>query len=161
MSLFGPSVEYALHTLLNLELLGAEKRVSARDLAAIHELPLAFVRKLLTRLERAGLIDGGEGRGGGWTLARPLTEISYLAVVDAVAEDGRLFQCADIRSRFPGSTSGCRRSIAAEPCAIHRVMLDAEAAMRGHLAQRMLGETAAHVRTRYGTAWLFAGEEDA
>ena len=58
MAFYGAGVEYALHTLLNLTLAPAGTAPSARDLADFQCLPLAFMRKLLTQLEKAGLVAG-------------------------------------------------------------------------------------------------------
>jgi len=52
-------------------MLGRTEPVSVRDLARFQQLPGRFLAKLFTRLEGAGIVDGIEGIGGGFSLARP------------------------------------------------------------------------------------------
>lgn len=149
MSLYGARVEYGLHTLLNLSFAPDGTAPSARDLAEFQRLPMAFIRKLLTQLEKTGLIRGSEGVHGGWRLARDPAQITVLEVAEAAQGRQPLFACAEIRAncalwpkdRPPaGATEGV--------CSIHAVMLSAEAAMRRELA----GQTLADIIRQVGTA---------
>jgi Rrf2 family protein len=149
MTFYGAKVEYALHTLLNLSLGPEGTAPSARDLADFQRLPLAFVRKMLTQLEKAGLIKGSEGVHGGWQLARDPREITVLEVADAAQGRQPLFACREIRARCalwpddrppPGATSGV--------CTIHAMMLSAERSMRRELAAHTLSEIVDQVRAK-------------
>jgi Rrf2 family protein len=99
MPLYGAGTEYALHTLLNVALAPATAAPSARELAEFQKLPVAFIRRLLTRLEKAGLILGAEGIFGGWRLARDPAQISVLEIVEAANGRNTLFECREIRDR--------------------------------------------------------------
>ncbi len=44
----------------------------------------AVFRRTMAGLRRAGHVISGKGHGGGWQLARPLTEITLLAVYEAL-----------------------------------------------------------------------------
>jgi Rrf2 family protein len=147
--LYGARVEYALHSLLNLSLAPAGTHPSARDLAEFQKLPVPFMRKLLTQLEGAGLVEGSEGIGGGWRLRRSPSAITVLEVADAAGGDAEMFECREIRARcilWPddappkGATTGV--------CTIHAVMLSAEAAMRRELAGHTLAEIADRVAAK-------------
>jgi Rrf2 family protein len=147
--LYGARVEYALHTLLNLSLAPTGTYPSARDLAEFQKLPVPFVRKLLTQLEGAGLVEGSEGIGGGWRLRRSPGAMTVLEVADAAGGEGQLFECREIRARcalWPdddpprGATTGV--------CTIHAVMLASEAAMRRELAGHTLAEIADRVAAK-------------
>jgi Rrf2 family protein len=153
MALFGARVEYALHTLLNLSLAPATSKPSARDLADYQRLPLAFVRRLLTDLEKAGLVTSSQGRRGGWRLTREPSEITVLEVTDAAGGRDPLFTCREIRARcvlWPdedppaGATSGT--------CSIHAVMLAAEVVMRRQLSGQTLADIADRVRGKTSPA---------
>jgi len=153
MSLYGAKVEYALHTLLNLSLAPEGTAPSARDLAEFQRLPVAFMRKLLTRLEKAGLIRGSEGVHGGWQLARDASTVTVLEVADAAQGRESLFTCREIRARCalwprddppPAATRGV--------CTIHAMMLAAEHSMRRELAARTLADITAQVRAK-SRAW--------
>lgn len=146
MALYGAPEEYALHTLLNLSYAPAGTAPSARDLAEFQRLPVSFVRKQLTQLARAGLIVGTEGVRGGWRLARPPAEISLLDVVDAVHDGAPLFECRNIRARCAlWEDDDPPRAAVSGVCAIHQVMLQAQAAMRSELAAHTLADIAQRV----------------
>lgn len=149
MALYGAQLEYALHTLVNLCLAAPDELLSARDLAEFQRLPLAFVRKLLTQLERAGIVRAGEGLRGGWQLAAAPESLTVLQVADAVQGREPLFVCRDVREQcalWPENAvpAAARRGV----CSIHAVMLAAEQAMRQELAANTLADLAARVRAK-------------
>jgi Rrf2 family protein len=149
MPMYGARVEYALHTLLNLSWAPATSAPSARDLADFQRLPVAFMRKLLTRLEKAGLVAGEEGVRGGWHLTRSPGEITVLDVVEAAQGREVLFECREIRARcalWPDENPP--RAAKAGVCAIHAVMLAAEAAMRREMTSHTLADIADRVSAK-------------
>jgi len=149
LSYYGARVEYALHTLLNLSLAPAETAPSARDLAEFQKLPVPFMQKLLTRLEKASLVVGTEGVRGGWQLARPTEEIRVLDVVDAAHGVDPLFDCREIRARCALWTDDAApRAARSGVCEIHAVMLAAEHAMRTELARQTLADIVARVEAK-------------
>ena len=70
-------------------------RLSATELAEETGVPLPTAQKLMQRLAAAGLLVGQRGAGGGYALARPVTEISLADIVEAVEGPISLTQCAD------------------------------------------------------------------
>jgi Rrf2 family protein len=153
MPLYGARVEYALHTLLNLSLAPAGTAPSARELAEFQKLPVAFMRRLLTQLEKAGLVSGEEGARGGWHLTRRPDEISVLEIVDAAQGPDTLFECREIRSRcalWPDDDPP--RAATSGTCSIHAVMLAAEAAMRREMAAQTLADISVRVRAKTSAA---------
>jgi len=146
MAFYGAGVEYALHTLLNLSHAPDSVTPSARDLADFQRLPVAFVRKLLTQLAKAGLVEGTEGARGGWRLARDPGAITALEVAEAIQGREPLFDCRNIRERCALWSDGAAPNAATSGvCAIHSVMLAAEAAMRRELATHTLAGIATQV----------------
>lgn len=132
------SVEYGIHCLLWLVGNG-DRPVSSRDLAELQGISPSFLAKIFPKLEKAGIVKASEGVRGGYLLARPADEISFLDVVDAIEGDKPLFDCQEIRGRcamFGGDAPGWAM---AGTCAIHAVMLQAEKAMREALAAQTLG----------------------
>jgi Rrf2 family protein len=143
---YGARVEYALHTLLNLSLAPAGTAPSARDLADFQKLPVAFMRKLLTQLEKTGLVVSAEGVHGGWRLGRRPAEITVLDIVDAAQGRDVLFECREIRAHcalWPDDAPP--RAARSGVCEIHAVMLAAERALRAELAAHTLAEIGARV----------------
>jgi len=137
-------VEYGLHCLLYLVGdTGEARTASARDLADLQGVPVDYVAKLFTKLQKAGVVAASEGARGGFRLARPAEAISVLDVVMAIDGEKPLFDCREIRGRcaiYEGK-SWTPRGV----CAIHAVMLEAEARMREILATQSLAGIAAAV----------------
>jgi Rrf2 family protein len=142
-------VEYGLHCLLYLAgPRGEARRTSARDLADLQGVPVEYVAKLFTKLEKAGLVVAVEGARGGFQLARKPSSISVLDVIIAIDGEKPLFECLEIRGRcavFGGRPPAwATRGV----CSIHAIMMDAEARMRGVLASRTLADIEASVAAK-------------
>ena len=62
----------------------AAARLSATELAAETGVPLPTAQKLMGQLAASGLLSSVRGAGGGFTLAKPGSEISLAEIVEAV-----------------------------------------------------------------------------
>jgi len=62
----------------------AGARLSTGELAGETGVPLPTAQKLMGKLAVAGLLTSVRGAGGGFTLTRPVTEISLADIVEAV-----------------------------------------------------------------------------
>jgi Rrf2 family protein len=82
------AVLYALHALAALARHGDGRPLPIHAVAAAGGLSLAFLRKIMASLSRAGLLAVQHGPGGGARLGRPAKEITLLEIVEAV--DGPL-----------------------------------------------------------------------
>jgi len=70
-------------------------RLSATDLAQETGVPLPTAQKLMQQLAAHGLLVGQRGAGGGYALARPVSEISLADIVEAIEGPIAMTQCAD------------------------------------------------------------------
>ena len=68
---------------------------NARDLAALAQLPLPTVTKVLKALARAGILSSQRGVKGGYRLVRRAEEISLAEIIAAFEGPLALTQCAD------------------------------------------------------------------
>ena len=75
--------EYGLICALHLARRATQVPVTGRDIAAKERLPADYVEQILLRLRRAEIIRSTRGARGGYTLARPATEISVRDVIAA------------------------------------------------------------------------------
>ena len=73
----------------------AGARLSAAELAHETGVPLPTAQKLMGKLAIAGLLTSARGAGGGFTLARAVTEISLADIVEAVEGPIAMTMCAD------------------------------------------------------------------
>jgi Rrf2 family protein len=135
------SVEYGLHCLLWL-VGNAGKPLSSRDLADLQGVSPSFVAKIFPKLEKAGIVTATEGARGGYLLARPAEQISFLDIVDAIEGSKPLFDCQEVRRRCALFGEAPPGWATAGVCAIHAVMLQAEKAMRDSLAAETLADIA-------------------
>lgn len=86
------STEYALRAVVQL----AEdpgRPLSTAALARRSGLPAGYLSKVLQALARAGVVRSTPGRSGGFTLARPASELAVLDVVNAVSPIERIRSC--------------------------------------------------------------------
>src|SRR3954463_16654544 len=65
----------------------AARPVSLGSIAEAEGLPLAYLEHLVQRLRRQGLVESRRGAHGGYTLARPASEITMAEVVEALEGD--------------------------------------------------------------------------
>jgi len=138
MSFYGAASEYGIHCLLHLVDVPEGVWPSARDVADFQGISSAYVAKLFTQLQKAGIVLSSGGKSGGFRLARPADKITVLEVVDAVEGNGPLFQCREVRKNCvlfqDKDPDWSRRGV----CAVHATMLAAEARMREVLAHKTL-----------------------
>ncbi|ODR95302.1 transcriptional regulator [Methyloceanibacter stevinii] len=71
-----------LHVLLHMEQVG--EPLTSKVLARSMGTNPAVFRRTMAGLRNAGLVRSGKGHGGGWQLARPLRQITLLAVYEAL-----------------------------------------------------------------------------
>jgi FeS assembly SUF system regulator len=73
---------------------GSAVRLSAGELASDTGVPLPTAQKLMGRLASAGLLHSVRGAGGGFMLARPVSEISLADIVEAVEGPIAMTMCS-------------------------------------------------------------------
>jgi Rrf2 family protein len=136
-------VEWALHCSAILAGLPAGRYLATKALAELHGVPKEYLSKALQGLSQAGLVESTLGPSGGYRLARKAGEISFLDIVEAVEGKGPTFACTEIRRNNPCRPAGFCDS---KPCAIARVMWEADRAWRESLASVSLADLAVTLR---------------
>jgi FeS assembly SUF system regulator len=76
----------------------AGERLSATELSIETGVPLPTAQKLMGQLAIAGLLDSVRGAAGGFSLARPATEISLADIVEAVEGPIAMTVCSEGRT---------------------------------------------------------------
>ncbi len=90
--MFSATVEYALRAMVVLADHNGTPR-TAVQIAEISQVPPDYLLKVMQPLTRARLVIGQRGKHGGFTLAKPPSEISILDVVNAVEPIRRIESC--------------------------------------------------------------------
>lgn len=71
-----------LHILLHLDEI--EEPVTSDEMGAMFGMDPSLIRRTMSGLRAQGLVGSIKGHGGGWHLARPLSEISLMDVYEAL-----------------------------------------------------------------------------
>ncbi|MEM7026206.1 MAG: Rrf2 family transcriptional regulator [Pseudomonadota bacterium] len=71
-----------LHVLLHLE--QVERAATSEQLGRMLRTDASLVRRTMSGLRKAGFVSSTKGHGGGWYLAKPLTEITLAEVYEAL-----------------------------------------------------------------------------
>jgi FeS assembly SUF system regulator len=74
------------------------ERLSATDLAQDTGVPLPTAQKLMQQLAAHGLLVGHRGAGGGYALARPVSEINLADIIEAVEGPFTMTVCSEGRT---------------------------------------------------------------
>jgi Rrf2 family cysteine metabolism transcriptional repressor len=104
---------YALDALVELYLLGDRGPVPLAELARRRDIPVQFLEQLFAALRRAGVLRSQRGVGGGYSLARPASEITVLELVELL--DGPLG--ANARGVFADAAEAARSVLSASTVA--------------------------------------------
>lgn len=83
-----------------LQLAASNEPLTADELATAQDLPVRFLRAILSDLRRAGIVSSQRGVSGGFQLARPADAVSVAEVIRIL--DGPL---AEVRGARPNDVS--------------------------------------------------------
>lgn len=111
--MFSQTAEYALRAVVVLAR-DYKRSWTTQEISAQSMVPPDYLLKVLQALARADLVTAQRGRGGGFCLRRPPSEISVLDVVGAVDPLRRIKTCP-LGIEAHGTTL----------CALHRKLDDA------------------------------------
>lgn len=114
-------VEWAAHACSLLGSLWPDKGLPLAALADFYELPEAYMAKQMQALSKAGIVRGGRGRNGFYTLARDPKEITLLDILLAIDGKKPMFSCSEIRQKGP--------------CAVAREDCKSMCGIAGHFAE--------------------------
>jgi Rrf2 family iron-sulfur cluster assembly transcriptional regulator len=84
---------FAVTAMLDLAIHENEKPVTLAGISERQSISLSYLEQLFSRLRRSGLVKSVRGPGGGYRIAKPLTEISVSAIISAVDELIDATQC--------------------------------------------------------------------
>lgn len=92
-------VDYALRAMIYLASIPPDEIVPFREIARQMNTPQDFMAKILKRLATQGLVRPTRGSRGGYSLAKPRTDISFLDVIEAVEGPVVVNMCLDRHDR--------------------------------------------------------------
>jgi len=98
-------IDYALRAMIHLAGLPEGRIAPLQDLSSTLHLPREFLAKILKILADGGLVRSARGAHGGYQLARPAGDISFLEVIEAAEGPVQLNVCLDHKDRCDVSSS--------------------------------------------------------
>jgi Rrf2 family protein len=90
--MFSQTVEYALRAVVQLAYLSPEASTTSA-LAAVTQVPPAYLAKVLQALVKSGIVSSQRGVGGGVSLAKDPRALTILDIVTAVDPIRRIKSC--------------------------------------------------------------------
>ncbi len=88
-------IDYGLRAMIYLASIPATSIVPFREIAHRMMVPEDFLAKILKTLVDGGLVRSSRGPHGGYALARPASEVSFLQVIEAVEGPIAINVCLD------------------------------------------------------------------
>lgn len=98
-------IDYALRAMIHLASLPGERVVPLQEIVSATQLPRDFLAKIFKELTFRKLVRSVRGAHGGYQLARPAREISFLEVIEAAEGPVQLNVCLDHKDRCEVSAS--------------------------------------------------------
>ena len=129
---FAKSTDYALHALVHLAKSDQENKIGIKELADTLDVSESYLSKIMTQLRKDGLIRAVPGVKGGYELARPASQITFLDVILSTEGRQQMFTCSNSNSRQHSSmtheTNGqsIDKPVNQRVCRIKQVMDNAE-----------------------------------
>jgi Rrf2 family protein len=137
VTMLSQKARYALRALLHLVEHGASRTIQVGEMAEMQNIPRKYLEFIMVDLKKAGLVTSRRGPGGGYTLARPATDISFVEVMRAIDGPIALVPCAS--ENFYARCDDCHDEAT---CAIRRVLARVRDSAVAILANTSLADAA-------------------
>jgi Rrf2 family transcriptional regulator, iron-sulfur cluster assembly transcription factor len=111
--------DYGIQGILYLARQPLEKVNLLHDVAQAQNVPESYLAKIFQDLVKAGLVRSHRGAKGGFSLARPGSQITLRQVIEALQGPISLNRCLDVREGCPNS----------ETCPVSEVLRKAQEEM--------------------------------
>jgi Rrf2 family protein len=111
--------DYGIQGILYLARQPLDKVSLLHEVAQVQNVPESYLAKIFQDLAKAGLVRSHRGAKGGFSLARPSSQITLRQIIEALQGPISLNRCLDIRE-------GCANS---ETCPVAEVLRKAQQQM--------------------------------
>jgi len=125
--------DYALRAMMQLAAGGSNNTIPIAQISKSANIPESFLRKIIPRLQRAGLLRTVRGNQGGISLARPADSISILDIILPIEGNLGMHRCIL-------NNDECERK---NDCNLYYIWQEIEIEVRQILAARSLEQLAA------------------
>jgi len=122
MKLLNRDADYAVRALFYAGR-DADAVITAKEIVDELHMPYAFLRGIIQKLQKAGIVQTLKGKGGGFVLKKPLTKITLGEVVRAFLADPSMLHCSYKKKPCPKQRT----------CTLRRRLLGVEANLNKEL----------------------------
>lgn len=143
---FSKSTDYALHALVHLGNSSSLSNIGIKELSSSIGVSESYLSKIMSKLRQNGIVRAVPGVNGGYELARPAEQISFLDVVQVIEGNQQLFECSHANSRLhellthEGDEPLCQEHPEHHSnCLIEKVMDGAEQHLYQYLREHTIG----------------------
>ncbi|NUU61213.1 RrF2 family transcriptional regulator [Paenibacillus agri] len=146
---FSKSTDYALHAIIHLGHSQRCNNVGIRELSGILGVSESYLSKIMSKLRQDGIVRAVPGVNGGYELARPADQITFLDVIQVIEGRQQLFECSNSSSQqhqLLAEEGAVQRDqkYPGKACLVEKVMNGAEQQLhqylREHTIQSVLDE---------------------
>jgi len=149
---FSKSTDYALHALIHLGHAERNMNVGIKELSETLGVSESYLSKIMSKLRQDGIVRAVPGVNGGYELARPAEQVTFLDVIQVIEGRQQLFECSNLNSRqhrlFADAGAEHRDQKRTSECLVEKVMIGAEQHLyqylREHTIQSILDEASKH-----------------
>ncbi|MDQ0889826.1 Rrf2 family protein [Paenibacillus sp. V4I9] len=142
---FSKSTSYALHALIHLAHANRGHNIGIKELSASQGVPESYLSKIMSKLRQDGIVRAVTGASGGYELARPADQITFLDVIQVVEGRQHLYECSNLneqRHQFFFEAEALEADIPDHPddkeCMVKKVMNGAEQQLNQYLQQHTI-----------------------
>lgn len=139
---FSHGTGYALHALILLAKAPKGENIGIRTLSSFLGVSESYLSKIMTKLRKDGLVHSVTGVQGGYELARPASEISFLDVIEATEGRNHMYACSNFRQNqhalFHAHNHAEPKSPWSSECLVQQVLLGAEERLTNYLSRHTI-----------------------
>lgn len=142
---FSKSTDYALHALVHLGQSCRINNIGIKELSSSIGVSESYLSKIMSKLRQNGIVRAVPGVNGGYELARPAEQITFLDVVQVIEGNQQLFECSQAGSPLhellaqEGEASLQQQHPEHRNCLIEKVMEGAEQHLYQYLREHTIG----------------------
>lgn len=82
------TAEYGFRALIHLAENHNQRPYPLAMIAEKEQISLTYLEKIFAKLREAGIVSAVKGIGGGYSLAKPLEEINFMEIIQAIEGSG-------------------------------------------------------------------------
>ncbi|SED11724.1 Rrf2 family transcriptional regulator [Paenibacillus sp. GP183] len=147
---FSKSTDYALHALIHLGHSERRNNIGIKELSTTLGVSESYLSKIMSKLRQDGIVRAVPGANGGYELARPAEQITFLDVIQVIEGRQQMFECSNSKSQQhrllaeEGNAQQDQKHPGKSECLVEKVMDGAEQHLyqylREHTIQSVLDE---------------------